>query len=81
LLVHFLAGAGDIGGTVRAAVPGGGRLVDFFSAVPGDVDTVRVPETVPERDPVADGDSEPVREPAAAAERRWLRGVGGRRRG
>jgi diacylglycerol O-acyltransferase len=41
LLTAARAGAGDIGGTVRAAVPGGGRLVDFFSAVPGDVDTVR----------------------------------------
>ena len=35
------AGAEDVSGTVRAAVPGGGALVDIFSAVPGDVDTVR----------------------------------------
>ncbi len=33
--------AADIAGTVRVAVPGGGVLVDVFSAVPGDVDTVR----------------------------------------
>lgn len=41
LLTAVRAGAADIAGTVRAAVPGGGPLVDFFSAVPGDVDTVR----------------------------------------
>jgi diacylglycerol O-acyltransferase len=41
LLTAVRAGAADIGGTVRAAVPGGGTLVDVFSAVPGDVDTVR----------------------------------------
>jgi diacylglycerol O-acyltransferase len=41
LLTAVRAGASDMAGTVRAAVPGGGRLVDFFSAVPGDVDTVR----------------------------------------
>ncbi len=41
LLTAMRAGAADIGGTVRAAVPGGGTLVDIFSAVPGDVDTVR----------------------------------------
>jgi diacylglycerol O-acyltransferase len=35
------AGAADVAGTVRAVVPGGGTLVDVFSAVPGDVDTVR----------------------------------------
>ena len=41
LVTAARAGASDIGGTVRAAVPGGGRLVDIFSAVPGDVDTAR----------------------------------------
>ena len=41
LLTAARAGAADISGTVRAAVPGGGKLVDFFSAVPGDIDTVR----------------------------------------
>jgi diacylglycerol O-acyltransferase len=41
LLTAARASAADIGGTVRAAVPGGGALVDIFSAVPGDIDTVR----------------------------------------
>ena len=41
LMTAARAGASDIAGTVRAAVPGGGPLVDFFSAVPGDVDTAR----------------------------------------
>ena len=41
LLTAARAGAADLSGTVRAAVPGGGALVDIFSAVPGDVDTVR----------------------------------------
>jgi diacylglycerol O-acyltransferase len=41
LVTAARAGAADIGGTVRTAVPGGGKLVDVFSAVPGDVDTVR----------------------------------------
>lgn len=41
LVTAVRAGASDIAGTVRAAVPGGGTLVDVFSAVPGDVDTVR----------------------------------------
>ena len=41
LVTAAKAGAADIAGTVRVAVPGGGALVDVFSAVPGDVDTVR----------------------------------------
>jgi diacylglycerol O-acyltransferase len=41
LVTAAKAGAADIAGTVRVAVPGGGTLVDVFSAVPGDVDTVR----------------------------------------
>ncbi len=41
LVTAVRAGASDVAGTVRAAVPGGGTLVDVFSAVPGDVDTVR----------------------------------------
>lgn len=41
LMTAVRAGASDVAGTVRAAVPGGGTLVDVFSAVPGDVDTVR----------------------------------------
>lgn len=41
LMTAVRAGGSDIAGTVRAAVPGGGTLVDVFSAVPGDVDTVR----------------------------------------
>lgn len=31
----------DVAATVRGALPGGGALVDVFSATPGDVDTVR----------------------------------------
>ncbi len=34
------AGAG-LAKSVQSALPGGGKLVDFFSAAPGDVDTVR----------------------------------------
>ena len=41
LLTASRAIAADLAGTVRVAVPGGGALVDVFSAVPGDVDTVR----------------------------------------
>ncbi len=41
LVTAAKAGAADVAGTVRVAVPGGGALVDVFSAVPGDVDTVR----------------------------------------
>ena len=41
LVTAARASAADVAGTVRAAVPGGGTLVDVFSAVPGDVDTVR----------------------------------------
>ncbi|MGI9125350.1 MAG: wax ester/triacylglycerol synthase domain-containing protein, partial [Mycobacterium sp.] len=41
LLTASRAIAADVAGTVRVAVPGGGTLVDVFSAVPGDVDTVR----------------------------------------
>lgn len=41
LLTAARASTADIGETIRAAVPGGGTLVDVFSAVPGDVDTVR----------------------------------------
>ena len=41
LMTAAKAGAADVAGTVRVAVPGGGMLVDVFSAVPGDVDTVR----------------------------------------
>lgn len=41
LMTAARASAADVAGTVRAAVPGGGALVDVFSAVPGDADTVR----------------------------------------
>ena len=31
----------EVAASVRGALPGGGALVDVFSAAPGDVDTVR----------------------------------------
>ncbi len=36
----YVTGAG-VANNVRAALPGGGSVVDFFSAAPGDVDTLR----------------------------------------
>lgn len=41
-LVHAAqAGSAGLADTVRAAMPGGGRLVDVFSGAPGDADTLR----------------------------------------